>query len=98
MLKKILQKWAARPKAENIPFTRKELKEEADKSLKFRLINFASNRAERRYPDNPKQIRNNRKKTAGRAGNAVLNKMAYYWLRLEGYRNGFKTLQPIANK
>jgi hypothetical protein len=92
-LKNLSEKWGSR-KVENpnVPFSSQELKEHFDLTTgRGEIMNTSPNRmARRRKPEN-QMIVNCRKQNDARKGHNVLNKMAYFYLRVQGYKMGIKT-------
>lgn len=76
----------------NIPFSRAELKEVESQNPKYKLFNTQPNRRTRREKLNAGRILNNRKKTKGRRGNAVLIRMARFSLKLHALRTRIVTV------
>lgn len=92
-LKNLQTKWNSR-KVENpnVPFSSQELKEHFELTPgRGEIMNTSANRKSRRQVEENPMIVNCRKQNDARKGHNVLNKMSYFYLRVQGYKMGIKT-------
>jgi hypothetical protein len=92
-LKNLSEKWGSR-KVENpnVPFSSQELKEHFDLTTgRGEIMNTSPNRKARRHTEDNPMIVNCRKQNDARKSHNVLNKMSYFYLRVQGYKMGIKT-------